>query len=68
MVKDSFTFGSTTTSYKITLIKKDYLVEKVNIQKLVHAEIKELQAWCMQKEIGFEIDLSQEEVLTDKNG
>ena len=51
---------------RLPSLEKDYLVENVPLQKLIHAEIKELQAWCMQKGIGFEIDLLQDEVLTDQ--
>ena len=51
---------------RLTSLEKDYLVENVPLQKLIHAEIKELQAWCMQKGIGFEIDLLQDEVLSDQ--
>ncbi|MFJ7973067.1 sensor histidine kinase [Psychrobacillus sp. NPDC096389] len=51
---------------RLPSLEKDYVVELVPLQKLIHKEIKELQAWCMQKGIGFEIDLLQEEVLTDQ--
>jgi len=51
---------------RLPSLEKDYVVEPVPLQKLIHKEIKELQAWCMQKGIGFEIDLLQEEVLTDQ--
>lgn len=51
---------------RLPSLEKDYLVESVHLQKLVYKEIKELQAWCMQKGIGFEIDLLQGEVLTDQ--
>ncbi|WP_144512668.1 sensor histidine kinase [Bacillus sp. FJAT-22090] len=51
---------------RLPSLEKDYIVESVKLQKLIHKEIKELQAWCMQKGIGFEIDLLQEEVLIDQ--
>ncbi|GGA44465.1 HAMP domain-containing histidine kinase [Psychrobacillus lasiicapitis] len=51
---------------RLPSLEKDYLVESVPLQKLLHKEIIELQAWCMQKGIGFEIELLQEEVLTDQ--
>lgn len=51
---------------RLPSIEKDNMIESVNIQKLVHGEVKQLQAWCMQKGIGFEIDLLQEAVLTDQ--
>ncbi|MFJ8064448.1 sensor histidine kinase [Psychrobacillus sp. NPDC096426] len=51
---------------RLPSLEKDYLVENVPLQKITYTEIKELQAWCMQKGIGFEIDLLQEEVLTDQ--
>lgn len=51
---------------RLPSLEKDYVVESVPLQRLIHNEIKELQAWCMQKGIGFEIELLQEEVLTDQ--
>lgn len=51
---------------RLPSLEKDYLIETTNFNKVIPAEIKELQAWCMQKGIGFEIDLLQEEVLTDQ--
>lgn len=51
---------------RLPSIEKDYIIESISIQKILHSEIKELQAWCMQNGIGFEIELSEEEVLTDQ--
>ncbi|WP_391118462.1 sensor histidine kinase [Psychrobacillus sp. L3] len=51
---------------RLPSMEKDYMIGPVNIQRIVHLEIKELQAWCMQKEIGFEINLLHVEVLTDQ--
>lgn len=51
---------------RLPSLENDYIIESVNIQKVIPMEIKELQAWCMQKGIGFEINLLQEEILTDQ--
>ena len=48
---------------RLPSLEKDYIIESIGIQKVIHSEIKELQAWCMQNGIGFEIELS---VLTDQ--
>ncbi|VEF46201.1 histidine kinase, homodimeric [Bacillus freudenreichii] len=50
---------------RISFIEKDLHVEKVSLEPLIFKEIKDLQSWCMQKGIGFEVDLGVDEVLTD---
>ncbi|WP_102275222.1 sensor histidine kinase [Cytobacillus massiliigabonensis] len=50
---------------RIPFIKNDLYIEQTNLEELLIREIKTLQSWCMQKGIGFEIDLDAESVLTD---
>lgn len=50
---------------RIPFMENDLYIEKTDLQHLIFKEIKTLQSWCMQKGIGFEVDLEVEEVLTD---
>lgn len=51
---------------RLSSLEKDYIIEQVNLKKVVYQEIKELQGWCIQKNIGFDIDDLQKTVLTDQ--
>ncbi|MBN9654451.1 sensor histidine kinase [Halobacillus sp. GSS1] len=50
---------------RIPFIENDLYIEEVELEPLLFNEIKSLRSWCMQKGIGFEIDLRAETVLTD---
>lgn len=50
---------------RISFIKNDLFIEQTALEPIIYAEIKELKSWCLQKNIGFDISLSAEEVLTD---
>jgi two-component system, OmpR family, bacitracin resistance sensor histidine kinase BceS len=50
---------------RIPFMENDLYIESTDLEGLIFGEIKNLQAWCMQKGIGFEIDLQIIEVLTD---
>ncbi|MEC3884233.1 sensor histidine kinase [Halobacillus sp. HZG1] len=50
---------------RIPFIENDLYIEEVELEPLLFNEIKSLRSWCMQKGIGFEIDLQAETVLTD---
>ncbi|NRD77808.1 sensor histidine kinase [Bacillus sp. BRMEA1] len=50
---------------RIPFIENDLYIELTDLKSLIYKEIKTLRAWCMQKGIGFEIDLTVTEVLTD---
>lgn len=51
---------------RLPYIEKDNVIEQVNLQRVIFAEIKELQPWCMQRNIGFEIEDLDEVTLTDQ--
>lgn len=51
---------------RLSSIEKDYMIEEVGIQKIVHMEIKELQAWCIQKNIGFDLENLEIKVMSDQ--
>lgn len=50
---------------RIHFIENDLHIEKVALEPLIFTEIKALGSWCMQKGIGFDVDLQATEVLTD---
>lgn len=50
---------------RIPFIENDLYIEETDVKSLLFKEIKTLQSWCMQKGIGFEIDLEVYSVLTD---
>lgn len=50
---------------RIPFMENDLYIEKTDLKPLIFKEIKTLQSWCMQKGIGFEVDLEVTQVLTD---
>jgi two-component system, OmpR family, bacitracin resistance sensor histidine kinase BceS len=50
---------------RIPSIENDLYIEKLKIKDILVREIKTLQSWCIQKGIGFDLDLEEEEVLSD---
>ncbi|WP_068677260.1 HAMP domain-containing sensor histidine kinase [Oceanobacillus sp. Castelsardo] len=46
-------------------MENDLYIERVAIKPLVYREIKDLRTWCMQKGIGFDVNLEITDVLTD---
>lgn len=46
-------------------MENDMYVEHVDLKALLFAEIRTLRSWCMQKGIGFDVDLQVSEVLSD---
>jgi len=50
---------------RISFIENDLHIEKTEIEQLLFDEIKTLQSWCIQKGIGFDLQLRITEVLTD---
>lgn len=50
---------------RIPFIENDLYIEKTDLESLVYTEIKTLQSWCIQKGIGFDIQLEEVEVLSD---
>lgn len=52
-------------SKRIPFIQNDLYIEETGLQELVFQEIKSLKLWCVQKGIGFDVDLQTDEVLSD---
>ncbi len=50
---------------RIPFMENDLYIEQTDLKELIFREIKALQSWCMQKGVGFEIDLAVTDVLTD---
>lgn len=44
----------------------DYLLEKTSVQDMLFAEVKELAAWCFEKQIAIEFEGDELEVVTDE--
>ncbi len=50
---------------RIRFIENDVYIEQIALQALINTEIKNVQSWCMQKGIGFDLSLEVLEVLSD---
>lgn len=50
---------------RILFMHNDLYMENTNLEELIYGEIKTIQSWCMQKGIGFEINLDVKEVICD---
>lgn len=50
---------------RIAFIENDRYIERMALEPILYKEIKDLQAWCLQKGIGFDVSLTVKEVLTD---
>lgn len=51
---------------RFSTIEKDYMIEEVDIQKILHMQIKEFQPWCIQKNIGFDLENTEVKVMSDQ--
>ncbi|GBF72576.1 two-component sensor histidine kinase [Paenibacillus sp. 598K] len=50
---------------RLPYMDNDLFIERTKLAPIVVQEIQPLRSWCMQKGIGFEMDLQAEYVLTD---
>ncbi|MCP3027123.1 sensor histidine kinase [Halobacillus sp. A5] len=50
---------------RIPFIENDLYVEKVELEPLLFHEINTLRTWCMEKGVGFDVDLDVPTVLSD---
>lgn len=51
---------------RLSTLESDYLLEKVCIQDLIHAEIRELSSWCMEKNLAIEMEGTVQHVVIDR--
>ncbi|WP_117149549.1 MULTISPECIES: sensor histidine kinase [Paraliobacillus] len=42
---------------RIAFIENDLYIEKIALEEIIFQEIKTLQSWCIQKGLGFDVDL-----------
>ncbi len=50
---------------RMPFIENDLYMEEIHLEPLIFSELKTLQSWCIQKGIGFDIDLEVASVLSD---
>ncbi|MCM3788590.1 sensor histidine kinase [Domibacillus indicus] len=50
---------------RMPFIKNDLYVEHVALEPLLFTEIRSLQSWCLQKGIGFDVEITGPPVLSD---
>ncbi|MDU0811075.1 sensor histidine kinase [Bacillus siamensis] len=50
---------------RLSFIENDLSFQRIQLRLLVFKEIKDLQSWCIQKGIGFDIQLEAPDVLSD---
>ncbi|URM31072.1 sensor histidine kinase [Cytobacillus firmus] len=50
---------------RIPSMENDLYIEIVNLEGILFSEIKSLQSWCMQKGIGFEMEMEEMEAMSD---
>ncbi|PAE26101.1 sensor histidine kinase [Bacillus sp. 7894-2] len=50
---------------RIPSMENDLYIEIVNLEGILFSEIKSLQSWCMQKGIGFEMEIEEMEAMSD---
>ncbi|MDQ0090995.1 OmpR family two-component system bacitracin resistance sensor histidine kinase BceS [Paenibacillus anaericanus] len=51
---------------RIPFIENDLFMERIDLEDIIFNEIKTLQSWCIQKGVGFDIQLESPEVLSDR--
>lgn len=50
---------------RIPYMENDLYIERTDLEAVIFDEIRTLQSWCLQKGIGFELELEMTEVLSD---
>ena len=50
---------------RIPFIENDLYIEVTDLKVLITKEIKDLQSWCIQKGMGFDLQIEVKEVLSD---
>ena len=50
---------------RLSVIENDLYIEQIDLESIVFSEIKTVQSWCIQKGIGFDIELEITDVLSD---
>lgn len=50
---------------RIPSMENDLYIEMIHLEDILFREIKSLQSWCMQKGIGFDMEMEETEALSD---
>lgn len=50
---------------RLQFIENDLLIETLDLRSMIYKEIRDLQSWCIQKGIGFDLQLEITSVLSD---
>ncbi|ARK32658.1 sensor histidine kinase [Halalkalibacter krulwichiae] len=50
---------------RLPFMENDLFIEKTSLESIMFQEIHMLRSWCIQKNIGFDVDLESDIVLTD---
>ncbi|WP_301109359.1 sensor histidine kinase [Sporosarcina sp.] len=50
---------------RIPFIQNDLYIEQIDLRQAIYQEIKSLKLWCVQKGIGFDVEMQVDEVLSD---
>ncbi|MGG3564913.1 sensor histidine kinase [Neobacillus rhizosphaerae] len=50
---------------RIPFMENDLYIEQTDLKAVIFPEIRSLQTWCLQKGVGFDVDLQVTSVLTD---
>ncbi|OKP86004.1 histidine kinase [Paenibacillus helianthi] len=50
---------------RIPFMHNDLYIEKTRLEPILNQEIRALKSWCIPKGVGFDVELTVEEVLTD---
>jgi len=51
---------------RLPFMEGDNRMERIALKSLVNKEIKELQAWCYEKDLGFDLEDLERELVTDQ--
>lgn len=51
---------------RLPALERDYAPEKVSVNSMVTAEVRELMSWCREKNIALELDGLETDVVTDR--
>lgn len=51
---------------RLPFMENDLYIQQVDLENILHNELLTLRPWCMQKGIGFTLDLTQTSVTTDE--
>jgi OmpR family two-component system bacitracin resistance sensor histidine kinase BceS len=50
---------------RLPFLENDLYIETVDLKSVIFKEVKDLQSWCIQRKIGFDVELAEASVLSD---